>query len=52
MKKIETSNSAILEAIAEYTICNADMEIEIADIEAVEAILATMPAAENDYIIY
>lgn len=52
MKKIETSNSAILEAIAEYTVCNAEMEIEITDIDAVVAILATMPAAENDYIIY
>lgn len=52
MKKIETSNSAILEAIAEYTVCNAEMEIEITDIDAVESILETMPAAKNDYIIY
>lgn len=52
MKKIETSNSAILEAIAEYTVCNADMEIEITDIDVVEQILSTMTAAENDYIIY
>lgn len=52
MKKIETRNSAILEAISEYTVCNADMEIEITDIEAVESILATMTAAKDDYIIY
>lgn len=52
MKKIETSNSAILEAISDYTVCNADMEIEITDIEAVEEILAGMTAAANDYIIY
>lgn len=52
MEKIETKNNAILEAISAYTVCNSDMEIQITDIKAVEQILATMPAAENDYIIY
>lgn len=52
MKKIETYNPAILEAIADYTTCNEQMEIEITNEDKVMEILATMPAASEDYIIY